>query len=107
MGKHTSGETVAAELRRMQGQSAHFEIFGGKGRASRAREKKTQGHLAAHRRGRRAKRKRCDLKYACSVVAGGLFIALMLFGYYQLVQMVEHERAQVKAEVGVRVGAEE
>ena len=102
-----SGETVAAELRRMQGQRAQFEIFGGKARASRAREKKSQGHLAAHRRGRHVKRKPCDVKHVCSVIAGGIFIALMLFGYYQLVQMVEDERAQLQAEDGIGVGADQ
>lgn len=94
-----SGETVAAELRRVQGQKTNFEIFGGKSRASRAREKKSQ-HLAAHRQGKRQKRKPCDVKYCCSVCIGCIFIALMLFGYYQLVQMVEDERAQLQAEEG-------
>lgn len=101
-----SGETVAAELRRMQGQRAQFEIFGGKARASRARERKSQGHLAAHRRGRHVKRKPCDVKHACRVIAGGIFIALMLFGYYQLVQMVEDERAQLQ-EDGTGAGTEQ
>lgn len=82
------------------------DSFGGKARAGRAREKKTQGQLAAHRRGRRAKRKPIDARFACSVVALCLFIALMLFAYYQLVQLVQHERAQVEAEVEVEVEAE-
>jgi len=84
-----SGDTRAAESRRQQGKKASFEIFGGKARANRDRRRDKTTHLAAHRVGsgqRIARRsKGCDARFACSVVGLCVFIAVMLFAYFQLV----------------------
>ena len=69
-----------------------FEIFGGKARANRNRRRDKTMHLAAHRVGgqRIARRsKGCDARFACSVVALCVFIAVMLFVYFQLVQLAD------------------
>ena len=113
MGK-MSGDTAAAELRRVQGQRETFEAFGTRGKTSRAREKKTQLQLTAHRKNRRgASSGGFGCQFVCSVIALGVFIVVMLFCYYQLVQMVQEERAaaeaeaEAEAEAAVAAGAAE
>ena len=106
MGK-TSGDTAAAELRRVQGQRENFEIFGARGKTTRAREKKTQLQLTAHRQSRRGTNSGgFGCKFACSVIALAVFIVAMLFCYYELVQMVQDERGALEAEAEAEAAGE-